>query len=708
MIESVSKKIDRGEIVFETGKVAKQADGSVTVQLGGTLVLVACVCSKEARQGTDFLPLMVEYQEKTYAAGKIPGGFFKREGKPSEKATLTSRLIDRPIRPLFPEGMTNDIQVVAMVLSTDAENDSDILALNGASCALSISDIPFAGPIGAVRVGLVDGKFIVNPTFTELETSELDLVIVGKDNETVMIEAGASELSEEKIEEAIKFSKKYIKELIEVQKEFAKKCGKKKRTDITCLEIKEELLKQVKSISLKKLDGINKLASKEEREEALHLLAKELSEKLITEDGETTELEVKTALSKVEKEVVRKSIIESGKRVDGRGYEDIRQIECSIGFLPRAHGTGLFTRGQTQALCAATLGTSSDEQRIDALEGEMHKAFMLHYNFPAFSVGEVKPMRGPGRREIGHGALAERALRPVMPLNEDFPYTVRVVSDILESNGSSSMASVCAGSLSLMDAGVPIKGQVAGISVGLVSEKNKSVLLTDIAGLEDHYGDMDFKVAGTEKGITAIQLDLKIEGLNDDLLKKALEMAKSARFTILKKMNDVIAEPKEEISTYAPRITILKINPEKVKDIIGPGGKIIKKIIRETGVSIDIEDDGTVQVASSDREASQAAIDIINGLVMEAEVGKIYKGTITRLMNFGAFCEVLPGKEGLIHVSEIANRFVKDVSSELNVGDEVTVKVIEIDQQGRVNLSIKQAVTDTEGEKDQGSDKEKK
>jgi len=706
MSEKISKKIAREEITFETGKIAKQADGSVTVHLGGTLVLVTCVCAKQPREGVDFLPLTVEYREKTYAAGKIPGGFFKREGRSSEKETLTARLIDRPIRPLFPEGMTNEIQVVAFVLSSDGENDSDILALNGASAALSISNIPFDGPIGCVRVGLVDGKFVINPTFGEVAESELDLVIVGREGKSVMIEAGVKELSEAKIEEAIKFAEGPINDIIALQKDFIKQCGKKKREDIVPLKLKEEVLTKVKEIAIPKLKEINKSASKEEREEGLASLTKELVDKLVTDDGDVEEWEVKVSLGKVEKETVRKHILENKTRIDGRKHDEIRSIECNVGILPRAHGTGLFTRGQTQALCATTLGTSADEQRIDALEGETHKAFMLHYNFPAFSVGEVRPMRGPGRREIGHGALAERALKPVMPSSEDFPYTVRIVSDILESNGSSSMASVCAGSLSLMDAGVPTKDQVAGISIGLVSEKNKSALLTDIVGLEDHYGDMDFKVAGTKNGITAIQLDLKIKGLEEGLLKKALVMAKKARLAILEKMNATLAKPNEEISNYAPRITTLKVKPEKVKDVIGRGGSVIKKIIKDTGVTMDIQDDGTVQIASNDGEAVKKALEIVKGLVAEAEVGKIYTGKITRLMNFGAFCEILPGKEGLIHVSEISNKFVKDVSTEVKVGDIVKVKVKEIDSQGRVNLSRKQAM-ESQNEADTSSDKEK-
>ena len=707
MTERVSSKLGREDLIIETGKIAKQADAAVTVQFGGTVVLTTCVCSKEAREGIDFLPLTVEYREKTSAAGKIPGGFFKREGRPSEKEILTARLIDRPIRPLFPEGMVNGIQVVNLVLSSDSENDSDVLAVNGASVALSMSNIPFDGPIGCVRVGLIDGKFILNPTFKEVEESELDMVVVGRSDKVVMMEAESKELGEEKINEAIEFAQGHIAKVIDLQKSLIKKCGQKKREDVTIRKPGEELCKKIEGLALGKLNEINKLSSKDEREEALNILTNELLEKFTSEENPTEGWEVKAALQKLEKQVIRKYILEGKKRIDKRGLDEVRKIECDVGILPRTHGSGLFTRGQTQALCTTTLGTSADEQRIDALEGETQKAFMLHYNFPGFSVGEISPFRGPGRREIGHGALAEKALKPIMPQSEKFPYTVRVVSDILESNGSSSMASVCAGSLSLMDAGVPTKAPVAGIAIGLITEGDKHILLTDIAGVEDHYGDMDFKVAGTKNGITAIQMDLKISGLKKDVIANALVMAKKARLEILEKMDKVIAKPKEELSDYAPRIVNLKVNPAKIKDIIGPGGRTIKKIISEFGVTIDVEDDGSVQVASNDDEATKKALEIIKGLTADVEAGQVYKGKVTRIMNFGAFCEILPGKEGLVHVSEIANRFVKDVSDELKIGDEVTVKVIEIDQQGRINLSIKQLLED-QGEEDQGRDKKER
>lgn len=705
MPEQMKKKIGRNDIIVETGKIAKQASGAVTIQLGGTVVLATCVSAKEAKEGVNFLPLFVEYQEKTYAAGKIPGGFFKREGRPSEKEILTARLIDRPIRPLFPENMANEIQIVALVLSSDSENDSDVLAVNAASAALLISDIPFEGPVACVRVGMINGEFVLNPTFKELEGSELDLVVADNNGEVIMMEASANELDENKIHEAIDFAKKPLKELRELQKELAAKCGKKKRDDITVHEAGKELLDKIRQGAEARLKEIISLSRKEDREQGLDKLTGELLEKFVSEEKNIEGWQVKQAIEKIEKEVVRKSIVKDKKRVDNRAFDELRPIECVVGFLPRAHGSGLFTRGQTQSLCAATLGTSADEQMIDALEGTSQKSFMLHYNFPAFSVGEVRPFRGPGRREIGHGALAEKSLKPLMPSSEQFPYTVRLVSDILESNGSSSMASVCAGSLALMDAGVPVKASVAGVAIGLVKDSGEHILLTDIAGVEDHYGDMDFKVAGTKKGITAIQLDLKINGLADEALKEALRRAKKARLEVIAKMDAVIATPKESISDYAPRIVNMKINPEKIKDVIGPGGRTIKNIIKDTGVSIDIEDDGTVQVASNDSEALNKAIDIIKGLSAEVEPGQIYEGTITRILNFGAFCEILPGKEGLIHISEIADKYVKDVNSELSIGDKVRVKVIEIDAQGRINLSRKQALQ-TEDEKNQSANKE--
>ncbi|MDP2913031.1 MAG: polyribonucleotide nucleotidyltransferase, partial [Candidatus Omnitrophota bacterium] len=596
MIHKFETKLGRGDIVIETGRMAKQADGACTVRLGGTVVLVAAVCSGKPREGVDFFPLTCEYQEKTYAAGKIPGGFFKREGRPSEKEILTARLIDRPIRPLFPKGFINELQIVAMVLSSDGENDSDVLAMIGASTALTISDIPFDGPIGTIRVGRIDGKFVINPTFKELESSDLDMVVAGTRSGIIMVESGSNEVSEEVVLDAINFGRENLEPLINFQEKIAKECGKVKRAMTICT-LNEGLLKKVKELSLAKLDDINKLGTKEQREEAMSGLSKELIEKLVTEaPSGYDEGDVKAALIEVEEEEVRKFIKVNRKRVDGRRFDEIRPIACEVGLLPRTHGSGLFTRGQTQSLSVTTLGTSADEQTIDALEGETQKSFMLHYNFPPFSVGETKPIRGPGRREIGHGALAERALKAVMPSKEKFPYTVRVVSDILESNGSSSMATVCASSLSLMDAGVPITKAVSGIAIGLIKDEDEAIILTDIGGVEDHYGDMDFKVAGTKDGITALQMDLKIGGVTGEIIAKALETGKSARMFILEKMMQTIACPKGSISEYAPHITTFKISQSKIGEVIGPGGKNIKKIIMDTGVTIDIDDDGVVQV----------------------------------------------------------------------------------------------------------------
>jgi len=700
MIRRYELQLEREKLIFETGKMAKQADGAMTVQLGGTLVLVTAVASKEVREGMSFFPLTVEYQEKTYAAGKIPGGFFKREGRPSEKAILTARLIDRPIRPLFPDGFRNDVQVIALVLSSDGENDSDILALNGASVALMMSDIPFGGPIGAVRVGRVDDKFILNPTFQELEMSPLNLTIAGTKQGVIMMEVGSKELDEAILLEAMKYGYKEVLKIIELQEKIVKECGRPKMKPELRL-VNEELYKKVSDIAKNRVGEINRMTQKEQRIEAMSLLLKRLVEELITEGVEYSEDDIRRALGKIEKEAIKKFILEDKKRVDDRGFGDLRPIECEVGILPRTHGSGLFTRGQTQSLSVTTLGTSSDEQRIDALEGESLKSFMLHYNFPPFSVGEVKPVRGPGRREIGHGSLAEKSLAPIMPAKEEFPYTIRVVSDILESNGSSSMATVCASSLSLMDAGVPITAPVGGVAIGLVKDKDKKVLLTDIAGIEDHCGDMDFKAAGTTKGITAIQMDLKIDGLDFETIEKAFEQAKVARLAILEKMQAAIGGPREKLSDFAPRIVTLKVALDKIKDVIGPGGKVIKKIVRETGATIDIDDKaGEVKIASVDKDSLDKAVETVKGIIEDPEVGKIYSGKITKLMNFGAFCEVLPGKEGLIHVSELADKFVKNVEDVVKVGDEVQVKVIEIDQQGRVNLSIKQALKGYNGEKD--------
>jgi len=685
----------RRDLVLETGKLAKQANGAVTVTYGGTVVLVTACISQKPKPEMGYFPLTVEYQEKTYAAGKIPGGFFKREGRPSENEILAARLIDRPIRPLFPDGLVNEVQVMGIVLSSDGENDPDILAVIGASSALSISEIPFEGPIGACRVGLIDDQIVANPTYEERAKATLDLVIVGTEKSVIMIEGSAKEVPEAKVLEAIGFGFKELQAAINVQKDLVKACGKKK-AEFELHFVSPELIKNIKDTSLNKVRQICQIAQKEERQEAFILLAEELSADLtvfagMIKDREVTASDIEAALTEVEKEEVRRLIIEENKRVDGRNFKTIRPITCEVGVLPCTHGSSLFTRGQTQSLAVTTLGTRSDEQMIEALEGKSYKTFMLHYSFPPFSVGEIKPVRGPGRREIGHGALAERSLRAVMPTKEEFPYTVRVVSEILESNGSSSMATVCATSLSLMDAGVPIKEMVAGISIGLVSEKNKNLIFTDITGLEDHFGDMDFKVAGTKNGVTAIQLDLKIKGISLEVLSAATQEALAGRMFVLEKMQAVLAKPRESISTFAPRIITLKINPEKIGEVIGPGGKNIRKIIETTGATIDIEDDGTVLVASTDSAAANRAVEIITGMTEEAKVGKTYTGKIKRIMNFGAFCEILPGKEGLIHISELSKEYVKSVEDVVKVGDEVKVKVIEIDELGRINLSKKQA-----------------
>lgn len=675
-------------LIIETGRMAKQADGAVTVTLGGTVVLVTAV-SSEPREGIDFFPLTCEYQEKTYAAGKIPGGFFKREGRPTEKEILSARLMDRPIRPLFPKGFINEVQLVALVLSSDGENDSDVLAMVGASTALTISDIPFEGPIGSVRVGRIDGKFVINPTFKQLETSDIDIIVTGTKKAVVMIESGSNELSEEIVYDAIKFGHEKLQPVIELQEKMQKEVGKKKK-DVTLYMVKEDVLNKVRELSTAKLAEINRLNTKEQREEAIGLLFKEIIEKLCTEDSGIEEKDVKAALLEVEEEEVRKFIINLKKRVDGRQFDEIRPISCEVGVLPRTHGSGLFTRGQTQSLSVTTLGTSADEQMIESLEGELQKSFMLHYNFPSFSVGEVRPMRGPGRREIGHGALAERALKAVMPSKEKFPYTVRVVSEILESNGSSSMATVCASTLSLMDAGVPIKEPVSGIAIGLITGGPEAIILTDIGGVEDHFGDMDFKVAGTKNGITALQMDLKVQGISMDIIKRALEVGRKSRLFILDKMITTISQPKA-VSEYAPRLVSIKLPEDKIGTVIGPGGKMIKKIIQETGATVDISDDGMCQVASTDSAAVDKAVAIIRSIIEEPEVGKIYAGTIKRIMAFGAFAEILPGREGLIHVSELSGTFVKNVEDVVKLGDQVTVKLFEIDDQGRLNLSIKRA-----------------
>jgi len=701
---SVKALLGKEDLIIETGKMAKLANGAVTVRYGGTVVLVTVVVSKEAREGISFLPLTVEYREKTYAAGKIPGGFFKREGRPSEKEILSCRLIDRPLRPLFPEGFANEIQIIATVLSADEENDSDCLALIGASAALGISDIPFPELVGAVRVGRVDNNFVVSPGFSELSNSDLNLIVAGTKNGVTMLEGGANQLDDETMLEAIEFGYQQLRSVIELEEKLIADCRKPKRK-IKLKKLDEEFYQKVKKLAQDKLDEIIKIESKDQRGESVDVLCGQLTEELIDENSQWTENDVELALEKIEREKVRQMIIDKGIRVGERDRTSIREISCEAGFLPRTHGSALFSRGQTQSLTAATLGSRLDEQMIDALQGVSYKRFMLHYNFPPFSVGEVRPMRGPGRREMGHGALAEKAIRPVMPSEDEFPYTVRLVSDILESNGSSSMATVCGASLALMDAGIPIKTAVGGIAMGLVKEGDKSVLLTDIIGLEDHFGDMDFKVAGTSRGITAIQLDIKINGVSIQIIRQAVKEANTARMFILEKMNQSISKPRESLSSHAPRIVTVRVNPNKVGEVIGPGGKVIRKIQDDTGVKIEVEDEGKINVVSTDQQSCERAVEIIKKLTEEVEVGRIYSGKVRKITKFGAFCEVLPGQDGLIHVSELDRGYVKRVEDVLKEGDRVRVKVIGVDEQGRIKLSRKQ-VQVMEEEEDKGGSKE--
>ena len=686
--KSLKIKFGKNDLILETGKIAKQANGSVTVTYGSTVILVTACMSREIKEGQDFFPLTVEYQEKTYAAGRIPGGFFKREGRPSENEILGSSLIDRPIRPLFPEGFLNEVQVMAIVLSSDGENDPNILALIGASAALSISDIPFNGPLVSCRVARVNNEFVLNPTFAEIEKSDLEVVVACNNNGVVMLESKAKEVSEEIYLEALKFGIDNLRPLLQMQEEFTRLYGRPK-AKVELKLIDQVLLQKIESLSREKLSEVYKLSKKEEREEAVALLIKELKS-LLTIEG-YLEADICAGLHEVEKRQVRKMIIDGNIRIDGRSFKDIRPISCEVSLLPRTHGSSLFTRGQTQSMTITTLGTGEDEQLIEALDGEKKKSFMLHYNFPSFSVGETRPVRSPGRREIGHGALAEKALLAVMPSKDKFPYTIRVVSEILESNGSSSMASVCAATLALMDAGVPIKDAVGGVALGLVKEGNRTIILTDIAGLEDHFGDMDFKVAGTRTGVTAVQLDLKIDGISLDLLEECLVQSKEGRLFILDKMSEALNSPRERLSIFAPRIDVLKINTEKIGELIGPGGKTIKGIIASTGASIDIKDDGAVLVGSADAEKSEAAIKMIRAITDDVEVGRVYFGKVKRIMQFGAFVEIAPRKEGLVHVSELSNTFVKKIDDVVKVGDEFKVKVIGIDELGRINLSKKQA-----------------
>lgn len=676
------------KLVIESGKLAKQASGAVLVRYGDTAVIVTATASAEPREGIDFFPLTVDYEERLYSVGKIPGGFIKREGRPSESAILSGRLIDRPIRPLFAEGFRNDVQVVATVISVDQNNPPEIPAMIGASCALSISDIPFNGPIAGVRVGLIEGQFITNPTVEQQGKSDLNLVVAGTRDAVLMVEAGANELSEETMLDAISYGHEVIKEIVAFQDKIVAEVGKPKR-EIKLYDVDAELNRSVRAFATERLITAVQNADKLTREEEIKKVKTETAEHF-AEIYPENQKEISYVLQKILKETVRKMITIDKIRPDGRKVDEVRPITCEVGLFARTHGSGLFTRGQTQVLSITTLGAIGDEQILDGLGVEESKRYMHHYNFPAFSVGETKPSRGPGRREIGHGALAERALVPVIPSESEFPYTIRVVSEVLESNGSTSMGSVCGSTLSLMDAGVPIKAPVSGVAMGLVKDGDHFTILTDIQGMEDALGDMDFKVAGTATGITAMQMDMKIAGITREIFTEALEQAKRGRTHIREKMMEAITQPRTELSPYAPRIITMEIDPEKIRDVIGPGGKIIKKIIEETGVSIDIEDDGKVFIAAVDVEAGQKAVRIIENLVREVEVGAIYPGKVTRLMNFGAFVEILPGKEGLVHISQLARERVAKVEDVVKVGDEVMVKVTEIDRQGRINLSRKE------------------
>jgi polyribonucleotide nucleotidyltransferase len=678
-------------LIIETGKIAKQADGSVTVRYGDTVVLVTATAERKERPGAGFLPLTVDYRENTYAAGKIPGGFFKREGRPNEKETLTSRMIDRPIRPLFPKGWSYETQVIALVLSADLANDPDVLAITGASTALHLSDIPFTTPVAAVRVGLNDQGFVLNPTYEQMDTSRLDLVVVGSATDIVMVEAGANEVSESDMLEAIWFGQQHCATLVRLQEELRREVGKPKRAPRT-RELDPVLTRQIEEACRDRLYQAMKIPVKIESYRAVAALMDEQI-KSLPESEPLRREEAGLILNDLHKKISRHEILMERRRFDGRASDQLRKVTCEVGVLPRTHGSALFTRGETQALVTSTLGTSEDAQRLDWLEGESEKRFMLHYNFPPFSVGEVKFLRGPGRREIGHGALAERALLPLMPAEDDFPYTIRLVSDILESNGSSSMASICGGSLSLMDAGVPLRSAVAGAAMGLVKEGDSYVILTDIAGVEDHYGDMDFKVAGTRDGITALQMDIKIIGISKAIMDQALGQARRARLQILDVMDATLAKSRANISSFAPRIFTIRINKDKIREVIGPGGKMIRSIIERTGCKIDVEDDGRIHIASVDEGSAMKAIDIIKEITAEAEPGKTYLGKVTRIANFGAFVEILPGLEGLLHISELAEHRVKEVQDEISEGEEILVKVIEVDGD-RVRLSRKAVLRD--------------
>ena len=697
MVERLSIPVGSTEIVLETGKIAKQAHGAVMVTSGDTMVLSATCVASELREGQDFFPLTVDYREKSFAAGRIPGNFFRREGRPSEREVLVCRLTDRPLRPLFPKGFYNEVQVFSTVFSTDNENNPDVLSIIGASASVHISKVPFEGPIGAVRVGLIDGELVVNPSMSAMIDSELDLVLAGTREAITMVEGAAKQLSEEKMLEALEFGHGHIKRICDAIDEFRKRVGQEKMTYTTPVQ-NPEIVADVEGLALSKLkELLGPQFAKQERADALDALDKEVHEALKAKYGEelyeARKKEVSDVLGSLEKKLMREQVLKQGVRLDGRDTKTIRPITIEVGSLPRVHGSCLFTRGETQAIVTTTLGTSRDEQRTDELSGEEFKRFMLHYNFPSWSVGEVRRISGPGRREIGHGKLAERAVESIIPTDggeeseSTFPYTIRVVSDITESNGSSSMATACGATMSLMDAGVPIKAPVAGIAMGMIKEGDDVAVLSDILGAEDHLGDMDFKVCGTANGITAFQMDCKVMGVPRRVMEQALHQARDGRLHILGKMRDCLAESRGEISKFAPRIITIHVPVDKIREIIGPGGKVIREIQRITGAEIEIEDDGSVNVAAVDSEQAQAAIDMIRSITAEPEVGEVYTGKVTRIMPFGAFVAVLGGKEGLVHISELSVGHVKEVTDVVDVGDEVNVKVIEIDKLGRVNLS---------------------
>src|SRR6266498_6168282 len=705
MPDKVSAQVGAKTIHIEAGKLAKQADGAVTVQLGESIVIVAAVAATSAKPGQDFFPLTVDYREKAAAAGRFPGGYFKREGRPTEKEILTCRMIDRPIRPLFPKGFYNEVQVQSILLSADGENDPDVLSIIGASTALMVSDIPWDGPLGAVRVGRVGGKFVANPTHTERADSDLDLVYVGNEKDVVMFEGSAKEIAEADFNAALQFGQECCQPLIAAQRRMASAAGKAKR-QIALNVVPEEILKEAKALAGDRIVPALLTPGKLAREAAVKGVFDEVGARLVAKFGEekVTEFVLKDAAYYIQKEAVRGLILSSGKRLDGRTFDSIRSISREVGILPRAHGSPLFSRGETQAVTLATLGTSEDAQEFDSYTGgESEKKFILHYNFPNFSVGETGRISGPGRREIGHGALAERSIEPMVP-TEGFPYTIRVTCEIMESNGSTSMASVCGGSLALMDAGVPLIRPVAGISIGICTDSNdkdrisRHQLLTDIIGWEDAFCDMDCKIAGTEKGITGFQLDLKLPGLPHKLMTETVERARVARLAILKKMTDTLAAPRPELSKYAPRIMTLKINPERIGELIGPGGKNIKRIVEESGCEINIEDDGTVKIYSVSAEGMKIAREAIESMTAEIEVGKVYRGKVVTIKEFGCFVEIFPGKDGLVHISELANFRVKQTEDIVKIGDEIWVKCIGIDDKGRVKLSRRAAMEERDKE----------